>query len=137
MGYLIWGMVIILICTVTDIKERYVNTGFCIINILLAAIIHTVVGNGFLAVCQGFIVGVIFIIISCLSRGTIGKGDGLLIMTVGSIVGLKLSVMIVVWAFMSCTIASLVAVVMGKLTMKSQIPFVPFILIGALIVTFV
>lgn len=137
MGYLVWSMLIILICTVTDIKDRNINIGFCVVNILSAAVIHIVMADGFLVVCRGMILGVILIIVSLFSRGAIGRGDGLLLMTVGSITGLKLSIMIAAWAFISCTAVSLVAVVAGKLTMKSQIPFAPFILIGALIVTFI
>ena len=121
--------------TIDDLKYHQVRVleiiafgiiGICI-NILTPC--HTV-----MSILGGFMVGCLVLMFSYLSKEKIGKGDALLIMVTGLYVGFR-ETLTVLW------ISSILAAVFGSVFVKKhgtekdmELPFVPFLLVGYLLI---
>ena len=74
-----------------------------------------------------------------ISRGTwIGLGDGKLVIGIGTFLGLSLGLSAIMIGFWTGAIFGLIGLFFAqkKLTMKSELPFAPFLILGVLIVFF-
>ena len=77
-------------------------------------------------------IGVFIILIALISGGMVGFGDGLLILTMGSVLGAGELAGILCGALLLCGIYSGIEYLMLKKSRSEEIPFVPFLLIGYL-----
>ena len=77
-----------------------------------------------------FGIGVFIILIALISGGMVGFGDGLLILTMGSVLGAGELAGILCGALLLCGIYSGIEYLMLKKSRSEEIPFVPFLLIG-------
>lgn len=77
-------------------------------------------------------IGVFIILIALISGGMVGFGDGLLILTMGSVLGTGELAGILCGALLLCGIYSGIEYLMLKKSRSEEIPFVPFLLIGYL-----
>ena len=75
-------------------------------------------------------IGVFIILIALISGGMVGFGDGLLILTMGSVLGAGELAGILCGALLLCGIYSGIEYLMLKKSRSEEIPFVPFLLIG-------
>lgn len=78
----------------------------------------------------GLIPGAVLLIISFVSRGQIGVGDGGLVMMLGASLGIETVIRILTAALLLITVFSGVMLVMRKLKRKSTLPFIPFLFAG-------
>ena len=137
MLYTIWTLLFLAICAIIDIKERKVFSVFCCANSVIVLFLHFIKQDiSWFSLLWGMILGAIFFMVSICTREAIGKGDAIVIFTMGSMVGIKITFEILVWAFVICTVASMVAMLIKKVKLDSRIPFIPFVLFGG-IITFV
>ena len=74
----------------------------------------------------------IYILTALISGGMVGFGDGLLILTMGSVLGAGELAGILCGALLLCGIYSGIEYLMLKKSRSEEIPFVPFLLIGYL-----
>ncbi len=77
-------------------------------------------------------IGVFIILTALISGGMVGFGDGLLILTMGSVLGAGELAGILCGALLLCGIYSGIEYLMLKKSRSEEIPFVPFLLIGYL-----
>ena len=137
MIYIIWTLLFLLVCTITDLKERMIVTWFCFINSGAALAVNFFLRNqSEMNILFGMIMGAVFYVISACSKEAVGKGDAVVIFTIGSMVGINPGFEIVTWAFMLCALVSAVGMISKKLKLKSRLPFMPFMLMGG-IITFI
>ena len=78
----------------------------------------------------GLIPGAVLLVISFVSRGQIGIGDGGLVLMLGASLGIESVIRILTAALLLITIFSGVMLVMRKLKRKSTLPFIPFLFAG-------
>ena len=130
MKYVIWSMAFLLVCTVTDLKERKVYTLFCLGN--LAAVIALMLWNNekFINIMLGMVPGIILLGISLIASEAIGRGDAIVVMVIGSALGYTRTVEILTWAFLTCLVVAGIGKLKKKITLKSKMPFVPFLMTG-------
>ncbi len=76
----------------------------------------------------GILTGGGLLLLSCLSRGAIGRGDGYLLCVAGVYLGIAGTLSLLLGAFFLCAIWSLLLLVIKKAGKKTEIPFVPFLL---------
>ncbi len=81
----------------------------------------------------GVIPGAVLLIISFVSRGQIGIGDGVLVAITGASLGLEAVVRILTAALILIMLFSGGMLVFGKFKRKSTLPFIPFIFAGYLL----
>jgi len=86
----------------------------------------------------GFAVGGLFFwLIVFVTRGrAMGMGDVKLAAALGLLMGLPDILLVIFFAFLFGGVAGVFTILLGKKTMKSMIPFGPFIVLGALITLF-
>lgn len=130
----IWTMIFLTVCTVTDVKERKINILFCVINQISMTIIH-IFNRDFSVfnIVSGIGLGAVFFLINKISKQGIGMGDVCMIITIGIVCGVAYTVEILFWSFGSCLIFSVVGIILKKMSLKSCLPMAPFMLVGAIV----
>ena len=117
-----------------DLKTKQVRV-FEIVSFAIFGIVLNIVAplNSMQSIIAAVFVGIVLYIFSILSKEKIGKGDALIVMVSGLYLGFT-NVMILLW------ISSLLALIFGLITIKKlkvdsnyEIPFVPFLMSGFLI----
>ncbi len=76
--------------------------------------------------------GIVIIIISILFANSIGMGDGLVILAIGSLLGMSRIISIIIEAFLLSGLFGLLYLIYKKGGKKDQIPFIPFVFLGTL-----
>lgn len=129
------------VITVYDLRHKIIPDGLVYTFILLSLLLAfsdfslILVINHLLA---GFILFVFFFLLWWLSRGRwMGFGDAKLALGVGFLLGLMGGVSAIVFAFWLGAVVGLLLIILARLsatrgsfTIKSEIPFAPFIIIG-------
>lgn len=80
----------------------------------------------------GAIIGLIFILVSWLSKEAIGYGDSWTILNLGIILGFYKIIEIVLWAAFLAGISSLFLLWKRKWKRKNSLPFIPFLVASCL-----
>ena len=80
-----------------------------------------------------FVPGAVFIGISLISEGKMGMGDALAILIIGIFLGGRESVLSVLYAMSAATIVSIVLLAFKKASKKTELPFMPFLLLGCIL----
>ncbi len=132
--YKIWAIGFLLICAFSDLKEMKVYSKVCVFHLMAAGIVHSacrdMAGRTFFFVAA---MGGLFWIISIITKDALGKGDALVIVTVGAISGMTFLISTMILGFFLCSLFSLAVLLSGKAKMCSSIPLIPFLLIGAVL----
>ena len=119
------------VAAVLDFRKRelpliYIGAGF-----VTGAILHLVIGEpSALELLLGCLVGAIFLLIARISREAIGYGDGLMIIATGAFLGLIDNVLLMLCAVTLAALFSIGLLIMKKWKRKDEIPFIPFLLGG-------
>lgn len=138
MLYQIWILTFLMVCAVTDLKEQKIFSVFCFANSVIALIIHLLMKDILWTnILFGMILGAAFYVISIFTKEAIGKGDAIVVFTLGCIIGIEQVIKVLILSFFSCSIFSVLGMITKKCRLKTRIPFVPFILLGELIVLLV
>lgn len=129
-----WAITIfyLICCAFTDIKWRYINT-----NLSLAA---AVAGICFIFIFEnkdiiyhlsGIIPGLLLMMMSKITRGAIGMGDGIMFSVAGIYIGFNEAVNLFYVSIFLCSIVSGILLIVGRHSGKDRLPFAPFALSGA------
>jgi leader peptidase (prepilin peptidase)/N-methyltransferase len=125
----------VLICTITDIKTKTIYWEwlgvFCFVGVLYCLYMERTVP----AVMYSVIPGIILVIISVISREAIGKGDGLMVINLGIILGAEKIIGVLMISLIICAVASLIMLVSKKVSKKYEMPFAPFLMLAVVFVT--
>lgn len=121
------------ISTFIDIKTRSVS-----FKVLLAYGILGVFNiflfdkQNLLTALSGAFIGVIILVLSKLTRGGIGMGDGLLLIVTGLFLGIWKNTELLLGSFFLAALFSIVLLIAKKADRKKEIPFIPFLLLSFL-----
>ena len=85
----------------------------------------------------GIIPGVAFVFLSLASRGQVGMADAVILVIMGACVSIGQIVGVIAVSLLAIAIFSMLMLLMRKLNRKSTLPFVPFLLLGYLMIIFV
>lgn len=116
-----------------DIRTHKISTWVLLAGLVLAIVF--LVWGRVLPVGEyltGGALGISFIALSMLSK-EIGMGDGVVLMILGLMVGIRHLIGILFVALVLCATVAAVLCLLGKAKRKSRLPFVPFLLGGFLI----
>ena len=129
--YEIWSVVFLLVCAIADYKTKEIYVWFCLLNYFLAIVMKVVTNNLKLEnIIIGIIVCTLLYIIALVTKEAVGVGDILIILTLTAMVELKVVLNVMMIAFIISAIFSIIGVSIGKMSLKTNIPFVPFIFCG-------
>lgn len=130
----IWALIFLLICSISDLRERKVNVGVCIISGLVGIGVNFIRKVHSVAeLLFGAVIGMTFIGISIITRQRIGLGDSFVILALGLILGGIQSFNIILWAFILCTLLAFLEMIILRVKMNDSLPFVPFVTVASII----
>lgn len=124
----------LLVCGLQDIKMKRFYTWMVLLGaILIAACVPFSSTITIGARLWGSSIGLVVILISILTQGKIGMGDGLILCVTGISLGLWNNLELFLTALLLSAILSIILLVAKKVDRKQGIPFVPFIFMAFLI----
>lgn len=135
MIFIIWTSIVLAICTITDLKGKYVYTWICGINASAAIIVHAFLKDIPLTnIGLGATIGVIAFIVSILTKEKFGRGDAWIITSIGVLEGAMFLLPVMVWTFIFFNIYAISGIGLKIFYIKSKLPLVPFALMGNILV---
>lgn len=87
-------------------------------------------GTGLTELLLGLFPGILLLLISYLSHGSIGTGDGLVLCVIGLGSGMETTVVMLGTALFVGGIYAAIMLFLKKVGRKTEIPFLPFLLLG-------
>lgn len=136
---------LLIVISVYDIRHKVIPDKlvyvYAVVSFLSIFVNHTSVGHLFIApslmsIVSGPLFALPFALIWFVSRGrAMGLGDAKLMLGIGWMLGVSASLSSVILSFWIGSIISLIIILFSnrKMDMKKEIPFAPFLIIGALI----
>ncbi|MBR1692941.1 MAG: prepilin peptidase [Lachnospiraceae bacterium] len=119
------------VCTYTDLKYRKIP-GFLLALLTAGGILYVILlkdyGNPMRY--MGVSVGLVFCLLSLLSRQAVGMGDTVLFAILGWYLGLGQVLLLLFGAFCMAAVFSALLLVSRKGTFKTRLPFVPFLYVA-------
>jgi len=139
-----WFVVSIsVVIVVYDLKHKIIPNGF-VYAFILASFFNLFINSnleigfpGWMELFSGPVLAIPFVLLWFFSRGTwMGLGDGKLVLGIGWILGFIKGVSVLLIAFWIGAIVGIVLLFLKRktITMKSEIPFAPFLIFGFLVV---
>lgn len=134
--------VVYLLCLRKDIQEKRISRKIISMYLLLAlaglGIKHLYMDEGLMEKGIGllkemsiaFIPGAVALCLSWVTREAIGYGDSCLILGCGFSLGIEKCMELILWAFFFSALWSLGLLVICRADRRREIPFVPFLLLG-------
>lgn len=124
-------MILLGICTYFDIREKKIP----MLPVCLSAVLSvgfSVHRNSFdiASLLMGLLMGVLLCGFSLLSKGGIGLGDGLLAGACGVCIGFYETLGLFFGGFFLAGITGFLLVLVGKKSMKEELPLVPFLYVA-------
>lgn len=117
--------------TYEDLKKKTVSVSSIIVFSAAGTIVNLFGKNiSLLNMFLGLAVGAGVMIIGKIMNDGIGIGDGAILSSVGIIIGGKQCLLLFFVAIMAAAFISLVLLLLKKVKLKQQLPFVPYILAG-------
>ena len=121
--------IFLILSTLLDLRKKEVNISLCISFALLGLIYEIFISKAeLLSVILGIIPGIFLILTSMATNEEIGKGDAAILCTIGIYLGLKKSILVLIYALFMTVIIGGILLLIRKKNKKYKIPFVPFIL---------
>ena len=123
--------------TVTDIKKRTIPVILLVLSGATGILISLTTGEAASGALTdwffGLLLGVVFIGISLISDGKLGMGDALAILVTGIFLGGKDAALAVLNAMMATSFVSIIILAVKKVSRKTELPFMPFLLFGCIL----
>ena len=130
----VFVLIVLIIEAVTDFKKKEVNIIFPIL-LAAAAVVMLFFSKdiSLINAIIGIAEGLLLILISVLTKGQIGLGDGILLAACGLMLGGRDNLIMFFFACLSSAVVSALIMIIKKADKKTKIPFVPFMIPGFLI----
>lgn len=121
--------------SIEDIRKREISSMWIILLGVIGVPIMTALGEFRSALFLiRFVPGVVCVMLAWVTREQIGYGDALLLLVLGFYLDVNLLMNVCMVAMTLVGILSLVLLVVAKQSRKSELPLIPFILLGYLVV---
>ena len=117
------------ICSIEDVQKKQIHTIFALLVGILGMIYH--IFNQRISIQNllgGSLVGLLFLLISILSKERLGKGDAILFIVTGIYLGFWENLQLIFYAFLLAGLYAMILFVTGKKRCADTFPFVPFLL---------
>lgn len=142
MYYFVIG-VLLLVCSVQDIRKKEISNRSLLIGAGVVVLVLLADGvlckNLFSAEASwwkngcGMIPGICVWILSYVTRGGIGRGDGYLLCITGAALGLEVNLAILCYGLLLAGVCAGILLVMRRVKRETKLPFIPFLTGGYLL----
>lgn len=142
MNNIVWAAelgpgLLLLVTAVQDIKRKEVSLWllgvFGVLGIGAAFLTGAEEPAALIGAAGGAAVGILVILVSRLTEGAIGMGDGLLLTVTGIYLGFRENLCLFLCGTFLAAALSVILLIMKKVTRKTACPFIPFLFAGYLL----
>ena len=125
------------LCSLEDVKYRRLTVIYILMFGIVGVILHM-----FAPVCSiysilwGMLLGIVLILISIATRGSLGLGDGILLVVTGVYLGGYGNLQLFLYGLLLSALCSLGLLVLKRKKRKDEIAFVPFLLLSYFLLLF-
>lgn len=130
-----WMMLltVLLPMAVKDIKYRKINGYICLVMIMVSFLIRVKIKqDADFTILLDLIPGVLMYVLSKLSPRSIGEGDALVLIFIGSVVGYMKEMQFLIISVFLAGLIALILFALKKVNRDTKLPFVPFLSVGVL-----
>lgn len=121
--------IFLILSTLIDLRKKEVNISLCISVALVGLIYEIFISKtDILSIILGILPGIFLMLTSIVTNEEIGKGDAAILSTIGIFLGIKKTILVLIYALFSTIIIGEILLLIRKKNKKYKIPFVPFIL---------
>lgn len=121
--------IFLILSTLIDLRKKEVNISLCISVALVGLIYEIFISKtDILSIILGILPGIFLMLTSIVTNEEVGKGDAAILSTIGIFLGLKKTILVLIYALFSTIIIGGILLLIRKKNKKYKIPFVPFIL---------
>ncbi len=125
------------LCSLEDIKRKEMTVVYIFIFGIGGMILHLFAPMcSIYSILWGILLGMAMIVLSFVTKGSVGLGDGILLVVTGVYLGGYGNLELLVMGFFLAALWSLGLMLIKKKNGKEKIPFVPFLLVSYLIMIF-
>ena len=127
-------VLILILESIIDIKDRNINWIHMVIFAIGGVVANLILGYQSLwSAIWGVAIGIMVFLFGIFSRGAIGCGDGVVFACVGIYLGGLKNIRLLFYSLLVAAVSGGVYVLIKRKSIKTQIPFVPCILIAYLL----
>lgn len=113
-----------------DIKKKEISlwlTGFYGLAGILVSLQE---GRSLWGILTAFGIGISFLCLAMLTKGSVGMGDGLILIALGTMMDWNELLAVVLMGLLCCAGCSLFSLIILHRGRKEELPFIPFVLLG-------
>lgn len=132
-------VMMLVVGSIWDIRWKRIPAGLLILNVLLGMIL--IATNREIAWRQdwylyavGILIGIILLLTGRFCGGCIGAADGIMTAVIGGMIGYQETLLLLMNAVLVAAIFSILLIAIKKAGRKTAIPFLPFMLLGYIII---
>lgn len=119
--------------TYWDWKEKQIYLYFPILASIVGMILHLIFQeHTWKELLFGMAIGVVVLLVSYLSRESIGMGDGMMLIASGTFLGFWANLELFMIALLLSGVTALFLIVVRRKGRKDRLPFIPFLLVAYL-----
>lgn len=121
-------------CSLEDVKQKKLTVLYILMFGVGGVFLHLVAPVcSIYSMLWGMLLGLVLILVSIVTRGSVGLGDGILLVVTGVYLGGSKNLELFMMGLLLAALWSLGLVIVKKKRGKEQIAFVPFLLISYLL----
>ena len=126
-------LTVLLPMAVKDIKYRKINGYICLVMIMVSFLIRVKIKHDAdFTILLDLIPGALMYVLSKLSPRSIGEGDALVLIFIGSVVGYMKEMQFLIISVFLAGLIALILFALKKVDRDTKLPFVPFLSVGVL-----
>lgn len=123
-----YSWILLVLGSILDIKYKALPSWFLVAGGVLAVIGAVVLKPvGLWEMAGGLLLGVLLFVVSLLTRGALGKGDGIFIGIVGLNLGFSTIFSVFMGALLLAAFLAVLLLIVKKANRKTAFPFLPFL----------
>ena len=127
-------LAVLIVCAVSDYRKKEIKLIFpMFLAIAAAAMFFLGRDIAVKSVIAGMAEGIVIIVLSQITQGRIGMGDGILLASTGLMLGWKDNLIMFFFACLLSACVSVLILTLKKGDRETKIPFIPFMVPGFLI----
>ncbi|MBP5453841.1 MAG: prepilin peptidase [Lachnospiraceae bacterium] len=124
---------VLLPMAVKDIKYKKINGYICLVMIMVSFLIRVKIKqDANFTILLDLIPGLLMYVLSKLSPRSIGEGDALVLIFIGSVVGYMKEMQFLIISVFLAGLIALILFVLNIVDRDTKLPFVPFLSVGVL-----
>lgn len=127
-------LAVLIVCAVSDYRKKEIKLIFPVFLAIAAAAMFFLGRDiAVKSVIAGMAEGIVIIVLSQITQGRIGMGDGILLASTGLMLGWKDNLIMFFFACLLSACVSVLILTLKKGDRETKIPFIPFMVPGFLI----